>query len=305
MSSRIALAGPFQTIRAKAIDEAANVAPFLEKLQRLNVPDLWYSSVIQAGVEKLELSNTWGQDTSLSPFVQKRVVQEKTPEFGSIFSLIEAAFPNHVGESTEKNEPVSLIKLKSFLVELLLAAHRKRNLLVFDRIPDIGSLDGNILPADLLLPFRNLIMTLESSSPSLASTKQSLALQDIALFEEIMASKLFRQYEHSHSYMDENDVPIQEALESVQSGSRLLVSQSPRLLRTKRVTVSLLPITSKIIDVVFGKLPGSLAEFFTTALTKWLQENRRVVIYQFDDLLEVTMKARMMELTGKMPLDSK
>jgi len=68
------------------------------------------------------------------------------------------------------------------------------------------------------------------------------------------------------------------------------------MLKTKRVAISLLPITSKVIDTVFGKLPGTLAEFFANALASWLQDERRVVIYQFPDLLRITMETRMNEL---------
>ena len=52
----------------------------------------------------------------------------------------------------------------------------------------------------------------------------------------------------------------------------------------RRAVISLLPISSKIIDTIFGKLPGGLAEIFTNLLSKWLDDNKRIVIYEFDDL---------------------
>lgn len=82
----------------------------------------------------------------------------------------------------------------------------------------------------------------------------------------------------------------------MRAGSRLLVAENPRLLKSKRVAITLLPVTSRLVDVVFGKLPGSIAGFFSDALRTWLQDKRRIVIYQFGDLLEVTMKARMNDL---------
>jgi hypothetical protein len=295
MSHRSALVGPFQKVRADTINEAVNVAPFLEKLQRLNVPDLWYSSTVQSGVGSLEIIGESEELDRLSQFVAKRITFRRSPELMPIFALVTLALRNQLGIVENEELPAPLSKLERFLVELLLAAHRKQNLIYFEQLPDMTTLIP-FLSAELILPLRNLFSALVHSAPVVAGTQSSLELPDLALFEELIAGKVFRQYEHSHSALDDNGIAIEDALEYVRKGSRLLVAQNPRLLKTKRVAVSLLPITSKIVDVTFGKLPGTLAGFFADALTAWLQEKRRVVIYQFNDLLEVTMTARVNEL---------
>jgi hypothetical protein len=99
--------------------------------------------------------------------------------------------------------------------------------------------------------------------------------------------------------LDDGQIPVSVAIKTVENQSHRLVSNSPLLLKTKPVAISLLPLSSKIIDTVFGKLPGSLAEFFTSLLTKWLQDNQRLIIYQFDDLLKLTMESRMHNLFSK------
>jgi hypothetical protein len=303
MSSRTALIGPFQQARARAINEVVNLEDFISKLPPLDVLDLWYAGVIQAGVERLDLVNSkiidndirWKQDASLSPFVSKRVAHKDSPEFASAFALVYQTFQNHFGEGRTGKDQTALFELQAFLMELFLAAHYKQNLVYFSRIPALTELE-RVLPVDLLLPFKNLILTLENPSPSLPSTRASIAVRDVALYEEIITSKLYAQYKRSHSAFDEGGVSVNGALELVNRQGRLLAEQSPRLLKTKRTAVSLLPITSKIIDTIFGKLPGTLADFFAAALTKWLQDDRRIVIYQFGDLLEITMRARLNEL---------
>ena len=81
--------------------------------------------------------------------------------------------------------------------------------------------------------------------------------------------------------------------------SNYLVTQNPHLLKMRRAVISLLPISSKIIDTIFGKLPGGLAEIFTNLLSKWLDDNKRIVIYEFDDLSEMTMRSRLREFAAK------
>ena len=299
ISSRTALIGPFQQTSLRSSNDIANLKPFSKLVQPLNVLDLLYSSVIQAGVERLELARVdtaynrkWEHPADLSPFVAKRAIHKDLPEFESIGIMVLDAFNNHFGIKGWDRQRV--IELEVFIIELLLAAKCNQNLVYFSELPDVNKLEG-ILPIDFLLPFKNLIQTFENPSPTLALTRASVSRQDVALFEEIIVSKVFRQYERSQGELEETQVPVKAALESVRKQSYLLAAESPRLLKTKRAIVSLLPITTKIVDTVFGKLPGSLAEFFAAAFTKWLQDNRRIVIYQLGDLRHQVTLARMWE----------
>jgi len=291
MSQRTALLGPFQKVRADAINEAVNVQPFIDKLQRLNVPDLWYSSAVQSGVESLEIIGKPDQSDPLPQLLSKRISFCESPELMPVFRLVTLALSG----TSEDRQPDPVSKLHRFLVELLLAAHRKRNLIYFDQLPDFSTLVP-FLSAELILPLRNLFSTFEHSAPFVAGTQSAIALPDLALFEELIATKVFREYESSHQSLDDNRVRRETAVEYVSQGTRRLVAENPRLLKTKRVAIALLPVTSKLIDITFGKLPGTLAGFFADALSAWIQEKRRVVIYQFGDLLEVTMSARLNEL---------
>jgi hypothetical protein len=300
MSTRTAIIGPFQKIKADVIGKAVNVAPFLENLQRLDVHRLWYSTTIQSGVEALEVVGEPEKEDHWPQFLAKRVSYSTPPEFVQSFALVMLAFENHFGLAPGDKLEAPVSELQNFLVELLLAAHRKRNLIYFDEMPDVTSLQS-LLPTDLFLPFKNLILAVEHSTPVVASVQSALALQDIALFEELIDSKSFVDYENSHSGFDRNEVDLKKALECVRAGSRLLVAENPRLLKSRQVAISLLPVTSKLVDLVFGKLPGTLADFFTNALRTWLQDKRRIVIYQFSDLLEATMKARMNDLMRAKP----
>lgn len=153
------------------------------------------------------------------------------------------------------------------------------------------------------MPVKNLFSAISSSTPIVASSQSSIVFKDVALFEELISSRLFRQYELLQGALENSDVSLEQALDSLRLGSHRLVAQRPRLLRTKRVAISLLPVSAQVIDTVFGKLPGSLAEFFVNALSTWLQDERRVIIYQFDDLLKATMESRMNDLIkAKYPL---
>jgi len=212
MARRSALIGPIQDLRATTVAEAANVAPFLEELDYLNVPDLWYSTSIQSGVESLEVIPLSGERNRFSPFLHERIEYPRDPNVNRIFALVSLALSPAV--SSDDKMPKELRDLHNFLVELLLAAHRKRNLIYFDRLPDIESL-SSLLPLALLLPIRNLFSAITHSTPVVATSQSSVTFQEIALFEELISSKAFRQYEQSHSAFDDNTKSPQIAIDSV------------------------------------------------------------------------------------------
>jgi hypothetical protein len=72
-----------------------------------------------------------------------------------------------------------------------------------------------------------------------------------------------------------------------------------KLLYLKHLTISLLPVTPKIIDVVFGKLPGTLAEHSFKLLNDWLKEERRIVLYHFHPTFEEIVIKRLRAALGE------
>jgi hypothetical protein len=313
MSVRTALVGPFESLRLNVTDDSVNVEPFLKELPRLDVPALWYSCVLQAGIERLDIASLdfpenvtppkltrfLKRNDIFPPTLSKRVAQVDTPELESIFYRVQFCLGSNLelpAKTIRKKAP--LLDLQAFLVELLLAAQRKQNLVCFGRLPQVSSLES-ILPVDFFLPFKNLLQTLERSVINLPAVKGSLSIQDINLFEQIIVGHAFRRYEQHHTILDENRRSIERAVQAIEKETRHLVTQNPRLLRTKHAIISLLPISAKIIDTIFGKLPGDLAEFCTKWLTEWLKDNKRIVIYEFADLREMTLRSRLKELEAK------
>src|SRR5262245_24170884 len=106
--TRTALIGPCQHITATTIGKAANVAPFLKELDFLDVPELWYSTTIQSGVESLEIISMRGQTDRFSPFLQHRIKYPNEPDSVQIFAVVHLAFLKNLGLSDETELPEEL-----------------------------------------------------------------------------------------------------------------------------------------------------------------------------------------------------
>jgi len=80
--------------------------------------------------------------------------------------------------------------------------------------------------------------------------------------------------------------------------SNRLISHNPSVLRLKRMAVSALPITAKIVDAVFGKLPSVLAKYSASLLSS-ISSNRRIVIYQLEPVYHNLMSQRFDRLANQ------
>lgn len=301
MFDRVGVVGPIQEARMEAIHEAANISLFLKELPPLDVPRLWYSSVVQAGLDRIDVVVSEDR-LKVPPQHTNRVTyrQHDVRKLHEIFYLVRLGLFGQQDPEKEVDEKRKKVmqKIEWFLNELIIATQRKQNMVLFDSIPTVQDVEG-VLSADALIPVRNLLAAFEPINPVVVGVRSSVAARDVDLLEEIMASKVFHNYKSGHSGFDETSLAAQEAIKAIEKASRGVLDLHPAVLQSKRAVASLLPVTAKLIDVVCGKLPGILGDFFAGALVRWLNENRRVVVYQFPDLLGMTIDARMKDLMRK------
>ena len=187
--------------------------------------------------------------------------------------------------------------LENFLVNLLICLERKTALMTLSGLPDPGQFEG-ILPPELLFPIRNLLSALEPSELSSPLPRSSLLAVDVRRFEEIISSDLFSTYSARHSALESSLVPKDTALKGIAETGEKVFRRHIDLLQLRELTLAILPVTAKVIDTVFGKLPGALADYFTGLATNALKEDRRIIVYQLDSVfrdLVISRVSRLME----------
>jgi hypothetical protein len=140
---------------------------------------------------------------------------------------------------------------------------------------------------------------MQSDQVNVAIPAVVVSPENIARFNEVVSSNLFRSYESDHEGLGENKTAITTAIKSIDRSSRLLSLKNPHLIKQKRLIITVLPITTKVIDIIFGRLPGVLAEFSTNLLLKWFHQERRIVVYRFDDVLGPAFEDRVERLVQK------
>jgi hypothetical protein len=297
--NRVCLVGPFQMVRAQAINEAVNVEPFVQYLPRLNVHGLWLESVIQAGADRIEVSPLVPRDRP--KHVPSRVVERPLKRDALVLQM-SGNLHSYLPPSAPDISRSTVAKIDRFLVELLLAGRWKRNLVLYEAVPNGIGIE-KLLPADLAFPIKNLLKQITPVEGVVVASRHSISARDLKKFEDIFDSAVYRRYVHSQNMLEDPRLPKRTAIEEIARQSRKLSEKWDHLLRLRKTSLAVLSLTGPIVEATLGKLPAAIASLLTSGLRPLIENERRIVIYEHADILEETMTARMTELIAKMEND--
>jgi hypothetical protein len=275
---RSAVMGPLDSARLHGFETA--VSELMDRSFTLRRRDLLYGSMIQAGVDQIKLVLADETTSPVSELLRARIKAPKKadPMWGRCFILVHEAFEANRKTSQAQAIPPEFL----FLVDLLYTMHRRQNMISFVGFPSPNAI--RLLPAELALPIASLLQEFQNLSPSLPNLR-SAELADVARFESVLASTMFVDYERASLAIEDNNHSLTRTLEGIRPTVERLVSKNERLLRSKQVPLLLLSITAKLIDGVFGALPGKLAGVAADLAKPFLVDGRRLVIYDFSKTL--------------------
>lgn len=294
MNERTVSVGAYQLGMLDVLKDIANLPLILEHLPPVDVEGIVYGCMIQCGAERFEVARIENRSLPNSKYLRSRlsyIPEEKTFKARNIISR---AFQSFLPREYRRDAKCYEVwDIENFLADLLLCAERKTALMTLSALPDPDQFEG-ILPSELLVPVRNLLSTLEPSNIGSPLPRSSISAVGIRRFEEIISSDLFSAYSKQHSELESSLVPKSAALKSIAETGDKLFRRHINLLQLKKLTLIILPVTAKIVDTIFGKLPGVLAGYFTSLLTDALKDERRIVVYQLDSVFRDLITSRVL-----------
>lgn len=301
MAKRKMIVGPYQEGYLAALNHTVNemVNEKLKvKMPEVDVNGVFYASMIQAGIEKFEMVGNLSPSIK-SEFLQSRILRLPDKNWHDAHDKVEASINRFFPDNDEHNDRhSSIVQLKVFLLDLMLAVQRKSSVVLMQPLPDMTDLQ-KVIPPELFVAINNLMSSIESESTKLPIPKDYVSPEHFQRFQEVICSDLFRRYTVHHEKFEDGRILKIDAKKEVELMGRTLLGSNRNLLKAKELTVSLIPVTSKIIDIVFGKLPGALSDFFGQQLSTWLKDDRRVVIYQLDPVISELVSRRFKSLAEK------
>jgi len=214
-----------------------------------------------------------------SDFLRRRISLCSNDYFNDASKVVHGIFEPFLPDDYYLNDDyLPVCTLESFLSELLVALNSKSSM-IFSEIPDLRAVE-DVLPQQLYSVIANLMALIELDSLPLPVTRSTVPVEAVKSFKQVITSDYFETYVNKHRALDSMRIPKRQAYSQLLPAAKLLDQHFPRLLKIREVCVSLVPVSAKVIETVFGKLPGLAAEHFGSILSSWLKDERRIVIYE-------------------------
>lgn len=276
--------GPFQL---GVLFEGAHVLGLLAKATKqqrgVDLDAVFYASAFQAGIDEFAiLPPRSGHPVQRSQFVAARTSTLSGNDWETYHELVNTAFSNHLPEhwrNTEQYQSVSV--LTCFIVDVLYSMSVGASLL-WTRIPDFSA-SGELLPIMLRAPLSHFFAAVKEYKVQGPTMQKVLLTEDAQRFTEILSSDLFTKYSAAQSSLDDTGVEVEAALPAIAAAGHRLVARRQRWLSLRESGLGILQITPRLVDAVFGKLPGALADAAAKLGINFLESRRRLVIYDLGE----------------------
>lgn len=284
---RKGLLGPYEDGALSALDEMIRKAEELTGEKGCDIEGVFYATAFQAGVDHFVLHE---RPDSSSPRPLSEFLRQRTTTLDAKVSLknwdeIRKAFSAYLPEKWYQDDKYSEVwKWNAFIAELLDAMAERSCMLSVGGIPDATAVE-DLLPGELLLPIKHLAQAFQPVAAPSVVPSFAVAREHIDRYQQIVTSDLFEGYVKSEANLDEDAARVPSVISDLRNRGQALVRQNPRILSLQRASIGLLRFSPKLVDAVLGKLPGVLADIAAGLGTTYLEERRRVVVYDFRSIV--------------------
>ena len=298
MEKRKVYLGPRQLASVDTLSEILNLDLIIDFLSPVNFQPIIYGSLFQAGAEQFMLISRTDKENSKLDFIESRINYISDEPFHRTYKLIDETFAAYFPEDYEKNKEFSeVIKLKGFLGDLLISMDQRISFVETFKLPDMDKLKV-VMPLELFIPIQNLFSTFNYVNAELPIPEVSTLVKHTKKFEKLLESDIFVQYAKSHRNLEERSITPRTAISiAVQRGHEIML-QNLGLLKLKKLSLAILPVSAKVVDTVFGKIPGALADFFATQIESLYKDDKRIVIYHLSDMVDQIVRDRINMYAG-------
>jgi len=222
--------------------------------------------------------------------VVKRIQQISVEDYNKTSGNIRQCFQPFLPEDYyKKDEYSAILTWETFLTDLFFCLKRKSALL-FGEIPDAEQI-RKLVPSELYQPLKNLTDQMSIDTITVPMPRSSISASSVKRLHEIVESDYFRTHVNYHKELDYIIKPKKQSYIDIVKSSKILRKNYPALLKIRSSAVSLISPTTKMVDIVFGKLAGTASEYFAKLIEEWIKTDRQIVVYEtMPFFLNLTLK---------------
>ncbi|PKP19507.1 MAG: hypothetical protein CVU04_05820 [Bacteroidetes bacterium HGW-Bacteroidetes-20] len=250
-----------------------------------------------AGVDTIySMGNIQNSETKL---VKKIATKASVKKWSEVYIKTKVAFDTLKNDATNNEINDALDNLKHKISQLLFSLKTNSGILTFNNFSEIKY--QNKLPLELVVPLKMLFESIQTKGALLPVVRFETEKTDVRRFIEILESKEFYSYKTAQSEIEQNITLSNKTIKLIEKAGKDLYHKNSNQLNLRENFIKAIPLSSKIIELFFGKLPGILTEFSGSIVGDYLKINKSIPIYYcepvLDELHETRIKHKVLKLT--------
>lgn len=268
---------PYEHGYLAALNEVYNNGPLSDDRNPIDIPHLLLSALTMSGVDKIySMGSLHNSDTKLVKKIASKISVKKWNE---VYGKTRIAFDTLKKDGTNKEINEELNNLKHKVSQLLFALKTNSGILTFNSFSEINHQDK--LPLELVIPLKMLAESIQIKSALLPVVRYETEKTDVRRFIEILESKEYYSYKEAQSEIEINLKLSGRTIKSIEKAGKDLYHKNSARLNLRENFIRAIPMSSKIVELFFGKLPGILTDFAGNIVSDYLRSNKSIPIRAF------------------------
>lgn len=283
--SRKIIITPYELGGLAAFNHVLNMPELKGDLPKIDVPHVFFSAITISGVNQIisfdfpKESNT-KLITGLISESDKDKWQKATDKVNELMMFY------HPNTDREEYSSVSYR-----LSNLLFAMETKSSILQMFGNSLFGNL--NKLNPEVAIPISTIEKSIQHANAQLPVIKSDINKVDIERLFEVLESKEFGIYKEAQDEISLRDNLTSKTIARIEKAGKDLYRSNLSTMEIKESMINSIPLTSKVVELFFGKLPGILTEFSSKFLTDYLKGGKSLAIYDCSNIMTEQLKKRI------------
>jgi hypothetical protein len=228
----------------------------------VDVPHYFFSALTMAGVDCIQSMIPF--EETRSKLINKITKNQLLKEWCDCLLQVNKSFEMYALPNRSKETKRVMFELQNTTLQLLFALKSNSSVLLLSNLLSIKS--KSQFSPELILPFELLFSAIESKDAQLPIVKFDLPKRDIVRLLDIISSKEFETYKEAQSEVERNKKLTSKTINSIEKAGKDLYRTNRKYLALTETVVKAVPLSQKVIELFFGKLPGILVESTGKAL---------------------------------------
>jgi len=280
--SRTLILTPYEHGYLAALDHYYNEGPFADSENQIDIPHVLLSALTMSGVDTISsMGKFQNSNTTLIKKITSKASSKKWSEIYRKSDTIIDAYKTNIKDDKVKDE---LDAIKHKISQLLFSLKTNSGIITFGNFTEIKNKES--LPLDLIIPFDILMQSIQTKSANLPVLKYETDKKDIKRFLTILESKEYGNYKEAQSEIEQNQNLTSKTIRAIEVAGKDLYKKNLSHIEIRENALKAIPLTGKIVELFFGKLPGILTDFSGTLLGDYLKLNKSIPIYNCEPIIE-------------------